>query len=340
MDDTASPDYASMNKLQKLAAFLLILDAENASRLMGALDEQELETVSAEMARFSSVPQDLQMELLREFSPVAVEAATSVGGGVDRVKSLLEQSVGRFRASDIMCRVMPTRTTVVAMQQIVDMDPRQLFNLLRHEQLQIIALVASYMTANKASQLLSLLRPEQREDVIERLATLAPTSVEVVEDVAEMLQKKLANNRTRALSQTGGTKAAAQLLNALPRNISEPILLSLRERNADLGAAVLKKMLTFEELERLDSKSLQKVMQEVDMRSLAIALKSASEGLKNAILSCISKRAAESIREEISFLGPLKVSQIETAQGEIIEIVRRLEAEGSVDLEALRHTSR
>ena len=167
------------------------------------------------------------------------------------------------------------------MQEIVEMEPRALYNVLRHEQLQTVALVVSYLPAEKASQFLNLVRPELRDQVVERLATLSPTSLDVVESVAESLHARLAGNPTRALSHTGGIKVAADLLNALPKNISDSILNGLRERNAELGDAVLKKMLTFEELERLEAKTLQKILQEVDFRSLAVALKTAPASLKN-----------------------------------------------------------
>jgi flagellar motor switch protein FliG len=199
-----------------------------------------------------------------------------------------------------------------------------------------MALVVSYLPSQKASQFLSLVRPELREQLVERLATLSPTSIEVVESVAESLQANLAGNPASALSHTGGIKVAAELLNALPKNLSDSILASLRERNADLGEAVLKKMLTFEELARLDSKTLQKILQEVDFRSLAVALTTAPLNLKNKFFSSISKRAADNVREEISFLGQIKASEIDQAQMEIIETVRKLESDGTINLDAIR----
>ena len=330
-------EFSKLTPVQKLAGFLLLLDTENASRIMEQLEDAELEVVSTEMAKMSTLSQEMQGEILQEFSGVAIEAATAIPGGVNRVKPILEKAVGLFRASDIMGRVSPERPSVAAMHEIVEVDARALYNVLRHEQLQTIALVVSYLPPEKASQLLGMVRPELREQVIERLATLAPTSIEVVEAVAESLHARLAGNRARALNHTGGVKVAAQVLNALPKNVADSILASLKERNAELGEAVLKKMFTFEELERFDAKSLQKILQEVDFRSLAIALKTATESLKTKILSCISKRAADNVREEISFLGTVKTSQVETAQMEIIETVRRLESEGTIDMEDIRH---
>jgi flagellar motor switch protein FliG len=284
------------------------------------------------MAKISMLSQELQMEILQEFSEVAVQASTALRGGVEYTQSVLEKAVGLFRASDIVSRVAPSRTPVAAMQQIVDMDARQIFNLLRHEQAQTIALVASYLTPEKGSQLVQLMRPETRDQVIERLATLAPTPIEVVEKVVESLNLKLGGKHTRAMNQSGGVKTTAALLNSMDKNLSKSLLISLEERNPELGQAIRQKMFTFEDLSMLDPTSLQKILREVEMRDLAVALKTASEKLKSKLLGCISKRAAETVNEEISFMGPLKLRDIDGAQMRIIEVVRRLESEGEIDL--------
>jgi flagellar motor switch protein FliG len=336
----ASAEFAKLTNVQKLAAFLLMLSPENAAHLLKSLEEQELDDVSAEMVKLGTVSQQLQHEILQEFSAVAVEAATSISGGMNRAKELLEKSVGSFRASDIIGRVSPHREVVGPMQQIAEMDPRSIFSMIQREQLQIIVLVTSYLSQEKASQILAMFSPEMRGQIIERLATMGPAAVQVVENVAQALQGKVGVNRSRTLSQTGGVRVAAQMLNSLPQDMSKSILTSLSERNAELGDAILKKMFTFEELERLDTRTLQTILQDVDMRLLAVSLKTASEKLKKVLLSCISKRAAENILEEISFMGPLRVTEIEAARAKIIETVRRLEADGEINLDGLRQKSR
>ena len=336
----AAAEFAQMTKIQKLAALLLMLSPENAAHIMKSLEEQELEEVSSEMVKLGAVTQELQREILREFSGVAVEASTAINGGMDRAKGLLEKSVGIYRASDIIGRVSPHRAPVEAMQQIVEMDSRHIFSLLRNEQLQTVVLVFSYLNQEKASQLLGMFRQELREHIIERLATMVPTSVEVVENVAEALQSKFGNNRTRSYNQTGGVRVAAQVLNSLPQNMSKSILTSLAERDAELGEAILKKMFTFEELDRLDSRTLQVILQSVETHQLAVALKTASDKLRKALLACISKRAADNLLEEISFMGPLRLSEIDVARSQILETVRRLEAEGNISLEELRQKPR
>jgi flagellar motor switch protein FliG len=336
----SAAEFSSLSNVQKLAALLLVLDAENAAKLLAQFEEQDLEAISAEMVKFTMISQEMQQDLLQEFSTVAVEAAASVQGGVGRAKGLLEKSVGTYRAAEIIGKVSPQLPSVGGMQQLAEMDTRQVFSVLRYEQLQTIALVISYMPPEKASQMLSMVRPDLRDKVVERLATLTPTSLEVVEGVADELHRKLSGNRTQALNHTGGIKVAAQVMNALPKDTADTILAALKDRNAELGEEVLKKMLTFEELKGLNSKTLQKIMQEVDMRTVAVALKTASDAMKAALLSSISKRAAENVREEISFLGQLKPREIEDAQNEIIATVRRLEGDGEIDLDEIRQKPR
>ncbi len=314
---------------------LLLLSQENAAQIMKGLDEEALETVAGEMAKLPCLSQEMQAEVLREFSPVAVEAGTNLFGGADLTQRLLERSVGLFRASDIMGRVSAVQAPVAAMQNIINMDPRRVFNLLRHEQPQTAAMLLSYLPPEKTAQVLGLLRPEVRVEIIERIATLAPTSTDIVEDVVEVLHKNSGNQRARAVNQTGGVKRAAQLLNALPKNDSKSILASLTERNPELGEAVRQKMFTFEDLGRLEIRTLQKIMQVVDTRTLTISLKAASEPLKTQFLASISKRAAESVQEELEMMAPLKLKEIEAAQLEIVACARRLESEGEIDLEEM-----
>jgi flagellar motor switch protein FliG len=324
-----------LTKAQKLAAFLLLVSPENAAQLMQGLDEDDLEETAAEMAKFSTLSQEVQLEVLQELSPVVVEAGTAVRGGPELTQQILERSVGLFRASDIMGRVSAVRPPVAALQHVLEMDPRRIFNLLRHEQPQTIAMLLSYLTPEKASQVLALLRPEIRDQIVERIATLVPTASDVVEDVVDVLHRNSGSQRARAVNQTGGLKMAAQVLNALPKNISKSVVASLCERNSELGESIRQKMFTFDDLAHMDVRSLQKVMQNIDTRTLTIALRAASEQLKNSMLSAISKRAAENVREELEMMEPVKVKEIESAQLEIVSAARKLESDGEIDLSEL-----
>lgn len=330
--EAAALQVSKMTRHQKLAALLVILGPESASQMLKNLDEHEIEIVSLEMARLSLITQEMRHEILREFSAMAVEASTGALGGIGFTKTVLEKSVGMFRAADIIGRVSPAPVPLGSMRQIIEMDLRQLFNLLKEEQPQTVALIVSYLSAEKASTLLLMFSDALRDQIVERLATLGPTPVEAVETVVHVLGQKTNIKSTRALNQTGGLKSAADVLNAMDRNFSDPLLNELERRNPELGLAIRQKMFTFEDLVALDRASLQKLMREVDMRDLAVALKTASSKLKDALLGCISKRAAETVNEEIAFLGSVKKRDIEAAQLRIVDSVRRLESEGELEI--------
>lgn len=325
-------DVSKMTRVQKLAALLVILGPESAAQVLKGFDEHELDVVSGEMAKFTMISQETQENILKEFSEMAVEASTSIRGGVEYTRDSLERAVGVFRATDIIGRIAPARAPVPAIQEILEMDARQIFNLIKFEQPQTVALILSYLKPERASQVLQLVQPEVREKVIERLATLAPTPIEVVEKLVEMLCQKMGHKHTRALNQTGGVKSAAAVLNTLDKTLSKSLLVSIEERLPELGQAIRRKMFTFEDLSALDPTSLQKVLREVDMRDLAVSLKTASEKVKKALLGSISKRAAETVNEEMSFMGALKLREIEASQNKIIEVVRKLEDDGEIEL--------
>jgi flagellar motor switch protein FliG len=338
--DIAALQITQMTRHQKLATLLVILGAESAAQILKNLDEHEVELISTEMSKLTLVTQEMRQEVLREFSEMAVQASTGALGGAAYTKSVLEKSVGLFRASEIIGRVAPAPLPVGAMRQIVEMDLRQLFNLLKDEQPQTVALVASYLSPEKTSQLMTLFSDSTRDQIIERLATLGPTPVEVVETIVQVLSLKTNVKSTRALNQTGGLKTAADVLNAMERNFSDPLLNELDRRNPELGLAIRNKMFTFEELISLDVSGLQKIMREVDMRDLAVALKGASPKLKQALLGCISKRAAETVKEEIAFLGSVKKKDIEAAQLRVVDSARRLESEGELEINSARGATR
>jgi flagellar motor switch protein FliG len=325
-------EITKLNKFQKLAVLFVIIGPDSAAQVLKSFDPHEVEVICSEMGKFNMISVELQNAILKEFSGVAIEASTSIRGGLDLAKSVLEKTLGLFKASEIISRVAPARTHVAAMQGIVDMDARQIYNLIRHEQPQTVALVLSYVGPEKAAEALGFFHPESRDKILERIATLAPTPIEVVEKVVDVLVAKRGVNQTRALNQTGGVKIVAEMLNSMDKQQGKSLLVAIEEHNPELGAAIRQKMFTFEDLANLENTIIQRILREVDLRDLAIALKTASEKLKGVLLSCITKRAAETVQEEISFMGPLRLRDIEGAQVRIIEVVRRLEGEGAIDI--------
>jgi flagellar motor switch protein FliG len=330
--DIASLEVAKMTRLQKLAALLIILGPESAAQLLKNFEESELEAVTAEMSRLNVISQELQDIILGEFGGLALDAGTAVPGGASYAKKALEKTVGANRAAEIMTRIAPAPGAPAAMQQIIDLDPRQLCHLLQQEQPQTIALVASYLPSDKCSRLLLLLSSDVRNQVVERLATLAPTPVEVVERIISVINRKAAGKPARAMNQTGGLNNAADVLKSIGRNLSQSVLVELERRNPELGQALRERMFTFEDLALLDALSLQKIMREADLRDLAISLLAANGPLQHALFSALPRRAAEAVREEMSLLGPQKHKDIYAARLRIVETARQLETIGEVDL--------
>jgi flagellar motor switch protein FliG len=334
--DTASAQAGELTKTQKLAALLVMLGPESAAMILKQFEPREIETISRDMALFNLISREQQQQILEEFSHVAVMASTSVSAGIEVTRNTLERAVGTFKASDILGRVLPTRAPIGAMQSIADMDARSIFNLVRDEQPQLITFIISYLSPEKAAQVFNQLREDQRDQIIERLATLAPTPVEVAEKVVEVLTAKIGVKQTRALTQTGGVTPAADILNSIDRNLSRTILGTIEERNPELCQAIRKKMFTFEDLGALNAATIQRIMREIDMRDLAVSLKRASEGVKKLLLGNISRRAAETVQEEMAFMGSIRLRDIEAAQLRVIDAVRKLEADGEIDLDEAR----
>ena len=332
MNPADNNESAPLTRLQKLAVLLLMLGPDSAAAILKQFDDRELEAVSTEMARLNNVSQETQRIVLREFAEVAVEAGTAVSGGAGYVRAVLEKAIGQNKAAAVVNRVTGGNERITALDAIIEAEARELFNIVKQEQPQTIALLASYLPPAKATALLNECPADLRDKVVERLASLTPTPIEVIEKIAGILGRKLGFKATRSVSKTGGVKSAADLLNILDRNVSKTVLTSIEERNPDLGKAIRNKMFTFDDMLLLDNTQLQKVMREVDTRDLAMALKKANERVKAALLGAISKRAAETVLEEISFLGGAKAKDMEAAQQRIIEIVRKLEGEGEIEI--------
>lgn len=331
----SSIDTLNLNASQKLAAFLVIMGEDAAAEIVKNFDDNERELVCAEMANLPLLDSSQQGEVLQEFTEMAVEARSGISGSVDFTRSVLEKSVGLFKAAEIIGRVGTARTSVASMQQIIDLDSTSITNLLKEEDAQTIALVLSYLSAAKGSEVLMGLPERQREIVVEKLATLESTPIEVVETLGDVLSSKVGERVSRALNQTGGEKSAAAVLNAMSKDDRKKLLDNIDERQPDLVRSIRMKMFTFDDLQTLDVKTMQKIMREVDAGQLAIALKAATTTLRDAMLGALSKRAAENVNDEIEGLPDnLSMRAIESAQNGIIDVVRQLETEGEISLES------
>ena len=327
-------DYTKLSRQQKLAVFLICIGPEAAAEVLKQFDDAEVELLCREMSGFPMISEEVQRQALEEFSSVIAASVGSALGGITFAQRTLEIAKGDYKASSIIGRVGPVGNSVEVMSEIAEMEGRQIYNLIKHEQPQTISFVLSYLDPAKAAEVFGLLSPELREEVIERLGTIESTSLELVGKIVRSLGKHFDSKMRPSFHHSGGVRAVAGLLNSLEKEMSKTLLARLEERNAALGAAIRKKLFSFEDLNRLAASDLQRVLREVDSGNLAIAMKSASEALRAKIYAGLSKRAAEGLKEEIELLGPVRLKDVEAAQDIIIQAVRRLEEEGQISLDS------
>jgi flagellar motor switch protein FliG len=327
-------DYSKLSRQQKLALFLIVIGPESAAEVLKQFADPEIESLCREMSTFTIIPVGVQKQAVEEFSSLVANGAGSAMGGLGYAQRTLEIAKGDYKASAILSRVGPVGTAVDVIKDISEMEGRQIFNLVKHEQPQTISFLLSYLESAKAAEVFGLLGPDLREEVVERLGTIESTSLELVGKIARSLGKHYDAKTRPSFHSSGGIRAVADLLNHLDKETSKNLLARLEERNATLSAAIRKKLFSFEDLNRLQPADLQRVLREVDSANLAISMKSASEVLRTKFYGAISKRAAESLKEEIEMLGPVRLKDVEAAQDAIIQVVRRLEEEGQISLDS------
>lgn len=319
-----------MTKKEELAHLLVIVGAEVAATILKDFDEKEVEDLSKEMVKIDFIPGPLKDAILAEFSAITIEAVASTSGGATFAKLALEKALGSFKASEIIRRVAPYKMRSVDVTVLRDIQPRPLMNLLRKEQLQTWALVLSYLEPPQCAEVIELLPPDFRVDLVERLATMEPVASEVVEIVLQHIQRSADLRNRQDVTTSGGAKILADVLNQLEDASSKQVLTSLEERNPELSRTIKKMLFTFEDIITLDKASLGKLLREVDFHELAVALKTASEVLRTSIFATLTKRASEIIQEEIQYMPPVRLVEVEQAQERIIEQMRRLEASGEI----------
>lgn len=328
----AASTYTDLSKRQKLAIFLIVLGPEVAAEVLRQFEDAEIEAICKEMTHFQVIDPQVQSEVIREFASVIGAGAGALTGGAAFARRTLELAKGDTGAASILEKIAPGSHSAEGIHEIEEMEPRQVYNLLKGEQPQTIAFLLSYLEPAKSAAIVGLLAPDAREEVIERLGTLNSTSVEIVSKVAKALTKNLTKTKV-TMHTSGGVRSAADVLNTLDRETTKQILGRLDQRDPELGAAIRKKMFGFADLVRLEQKDLQRIMREVDTNDLVLALKTSTPLLRDAISGALSKRAAETLKEELEMLGSVRPKEIDAAQDRVIAVVRRLEEQEEISLE-------
>jgi flagellar motor switch protein FliG len=317
--------------IQKAAILLVAIGEERASQIFRHLGETEVETLSLEIAKSQKVSSEISRDVLGEAVQTVLAVDYIAEGGVEYARNILERSIGAARAEELIGRLSATieRRPFEFLRRT---PPEQIYVFLRNEAPQTIALVIANLHTTLAAQVLSFLEPEDQAEVARRVAKMAETRPEVVSQVETVMRQKLSNVIAQEYAAAGGVKSLADILNHSDRTTERNVLDELAKTEGELAEEVRLLLFTFEDVVKLDDRSIQMVLKEVDQKDLAIALRGVSEEVRGRIFSNMSERGAELLREEIDFQPPQRKRVIEEAQGRIVGVVRRLEEAGAVVL--------
>ncbi len=324
-------DSMEINGRQKAALLLVSMGSERAADVFRHLREDEIETLSLEMAKLQQVPLGMIEAVLEEFTATIQAYDSLSSGGVDYAREVLERALGHERANEIAGRL----STLIEMRpfEFLRRTPaEQIVNFLRNEAPQTVALVVANLHTTLAANVLSALPEADQADIALRIARMGETSPEVVKQVEEVMKQKLANVDTLEYRVAGGVKSLAEILNTVDRSTERNVLDSLSESDEELGAEVRRLLFVFEDITKLDDRSIQLVLRETDQKDLALALRGVSDEVKQRILSNMSERGAQMLTEEMEFQPPQRKRVVEEAQGKIVSVVRKLEESGAIVL--------
>ena len=318
-----------LNGRQKAAIFLVTLGSDVSSEIFKHLREDEIEQLTFEIARLENVEPDDRDAVLMEFQELMMAQDFISSGGIDYARELLEKSLGPQKAVDIINR-LTSSLQVRPFDFIRRTDPTHLLNFIQQEHPQTIALILSYLEPAKASIILGSLPHETQSDVAKRIAQMDRTSPEILREVERVLEKKLSTLSQEDYTTAGGVESIVDILNLVDRSTEKTIIESLEEDDPELAEEIKKRMFVFEDIVLLDDRAIQKVLREVDTQELAKALKAVDSEVQDKIFRNMSKRAATLLKEDMDYMGPVRLKDVEEAQQKIVSIIRKLEEQGEI----------
>lgn len=318
-----------MSGKQKAAILLISLGTELSASILKNMREDEIEDLTMEIANLRRVAPELKDKVQEDFYQICQAQDYIAAGGIEYAREMLEKALGAGKAHDIISKLTAT-LQIRPFDFARKTEPGQLLNFIQNEHPQTIALVMSYLNPEQAGVLLSALPAMQQVEVAKRIATMDRTSPEVLREVEGVLEKKLSSFVMQDFTIAGGVETAVSILNRVDRGTEKTIMEALEEEAPELADEIKKRMFVFEDLIMLDDRSIQRVMREIDMKDLAMALKTASGDVSNLIFKNMSKRAVEMLKEDLNLMGPVRLRDVEEAQQKVVNVVRQLEDSGEI----------
>lgn len=314
---------------EKAAMLLISIGPEKSAEIFKHLKEEEIEQLTLEIANIRTVSPEEKEKVMEEFYQICLAQDYIAEGGIGYAKEILEKALGTQKALDVINK-LTVSLQVRPFEFVRKTDPDQLLNFIQKEHPQTIALILAYLKPQQASIVLAALPQDKQADVARRIATMDRTSPEVIKEVERILEKNLSSLVTEDFTAAGGVQAIVNILNTVDRGTEKYIMETLEIEDTDLAEEIRKRMFVFEDILTLDNRSIQRFLRDVENNQLAIALKGATEEVQKIIYANMSKRLAEMIREDIEFMGPVRLKDVEEAQQKIVNIIRKLEDAGEI----------
>lgn len=317
-------DKEDFSGVQKAAILLIALGPERSADIFKHLKEDEIEELTLEIANTRSVSPQVKDAVLEEFYQVCLAQQYIAEGGIGYAKELLDKALGNEKAQEVISKLTAS-LQVRPFEFVRKTDPSQVLNFIQDEHPQTIAMILSYLTPAQAAMIVGALAPETQADVAKRIATMDRTSPDVIKEVERVLERKLSSLINQDYTIVGGVDAIVNILNTVDRSTEKHIMESLEIEEPELADEIRKKMFVFEDILLLDDRAIQRVLRDVDNNDLSIALKGSNEEVQNAIFKNLSKRLAAMIKEDMEFMGPVRMKDVEEAQQKIVGVIRKLE---------------
>jgi flagellar motor switch protein FliG len=302
---------------------------ENSAILFKHMSDDEIEKITLEIANQKQVTPEQKALVINEFYQMAMAKSYISTGGLEYAQNVLEKALGAEKALNIINR-LTTSLQVRPFDFLRKTDPSQLLNFIQNEHPQTIALIMAYLDPDQAATVLGALPPDRQAEVAKRVAEMDRTSPDVIREVERVLERKLSSIVTQDFTAAGGVKSIVEVLNRVDRGTEKSIIETLEVDNPELAEEIKKLMFVFEDVVLLDDRSLQMVLREVDTKDLSLALKATQPDVAAKIYKNMSKRAGDMLREEIEFMGPVKIRDVEEAQQKIVNVIRTLEDKGEI----------
>ncbi len=316
-----------LSNLQKAAVLMISIGPDASAELYKRMQQDEIEEITKEMLRLRNVDSSLANSVVEEFYHMMSAQEFVALGGVQYAEEVLNKSLGAEKAMEIIRRI-ERMIRVKGFNVLKNVDPNQLLAFMQKEHPQTIAFVLSQLQPQQSAQILGDLSPDLQAEVMMRYANMERVAPETISAVETVLESRV--DFSQSSSKLGGVKAAAEILNMIGTSGERSILSKINERAPELATEIKNLMFVFEDIVQLDDRSIQKVLKEVDNKDLALALKHVSPDVKSRVLSNMSERAAETIQEELEYMGPVRLKEVEVAQQQIVDAIRRLEEQGQI----------